>query len=131
MVLPPLVPLEGTRDSAEAIGAHLETLRRAGVGITVLHVFHSGTAPRFWDQAGHAGQSWGTEFLARWCDQPGTKLRLRSGDVVTAILDVASGESIDVIALGWSRQIAGDRARIVRDVVGRSDLPVLLTPSGG
>jgi nucleotide-binding universal stress UspA family protein len=125
-----LVPLEGTPASAEATARQLDALSRSGVDITVLHVFHPGTAPKFWDQAGHASQSWGAEFLAHWCDRPGTTLRLRSGDVVAAILDVVVAESIDVIVLGWSQNIAGDRARIVRDVVGRSDIPVLLMPTG-
>ncbi|MEO5839637.1 MAG: universal stress protein [Acidimicrobiales bacterium] len=123
-----LIPLEGTAHSADAVAAELQALSRAGVSITVLHVFHPGTAPRFWDQAGHAGQSWGTEFLAHWCDQP-ADLCLRSGEVVAAILDVAASESIDVIALGWSQNTAGDRARVVRDIVGRSNIPVLLTPT--
>lgn len=125
-----LMPLEGTAHSADAVAAELQALSRSGVGITVLHVFHPGTVPRFWDQASHAGQSWGTEFLAHWCDEPGTELHLRSGDVVAAVLDVASSESIDVIVLGWSQNTSGDRARVVREIVGRSEIPVLLAPTG-
>lgn len=124
-----LIPLEGTAPSADAVAEAMESLGRAGVGIIVLHVFHPGTVPRFWDQASHAGQSWASEFLAHWCDQPGAEVRLRSGDVVTAILDVAAAESADLIALGWSQNTAGDRARVVRGIVARSDIPVLLTPT--
>jgi nucleotide-binding universal stress UspA family protein len=124
-----LIPLEGTAPSADAVAEALESLGRAGVAIVVLHVFHPGTAPRFWDQAGHAGQSWGSEFLAHWCDQPGAEVRLRSGEVVNAVLDVAAAESVDIIALGWSQNTAGDRARVVRGIVARSDIPVLLTPT--
>jgi nucleotide-binding universal stress UspA family protein len=124
-----LIPLEGTAQSADAVAAELESLGRAGVGIVVLHVFGPGTLPRFWDQASHAGQSWGSEFLARWCDQPGVEVRLRSGEVVAAILEVAAAESSDIIALGWSQYTAGDRARVVRGIVARSDIPVLLTPA--
>jgi nucleotide-binding universal stress UspA family protein len=123
-----LIPLEGTVDSTGAIAAPLEMLAAAGVDLTVLHVFRPETAPRFWDQAGHAHQSWGTEFLARWCGQRGAHLHLRSGDVAAAILEVAAKEAADLIALGWSRSLAGERAKVVRDIVGRSDVPVLLAP---
>ncbi len=124
-----LIPLEGTEDSSDAVAAEMHALARAGADITVVHVFHPGTVPRFWDQAGHAHQSWATEFLAHWCAQPGAALFLRSGDVAGAILDVAVGEAIDLIVLGWSQDMTGDRARIVRDLVSRSEVPVLLTPA--
>ena len=124
-----LMPLEGSAHSADAVTTEVQALRRAGVVITVLHVFHAGTTPRFWDQTGHAGQSWGTEFLAQWCDERGTELRLRSGEVVAAVLDVASSESIDVIVLGWSQSTSSDRARVVREIIGRSEIPVLLAPT--
>jgi nucleotide-binding universal stress UspA family protein len=123
-----LTPLEGTSDSTDSVAAELQALASAGADITVLHVFHSGTVPRFWDQPRHAHQSWGTEFLAQWCDQPGANVRLRRGDVAGAILDVAANDAVDLIALGWSRNMSGDRAKIVREIVSRSTLPVLLAP---
>jgi nucleotide-binding universal stress UspA family protein len=123
-----LVPLEGTPASTDAVAEEMRALAGAGVDITVLHVFRPGTTPRFWDQTAHAHQSWGTEFLAHWCDQPGVALHLRSGDVAGAILDVAATEAVDLIALGWSQTMDADRARIVRDIVSRSEVPVLLTP---
>lgn len=123
-----LLPLEGTADSTEAVAGQLQALAHAGTEITAVHVFHPGTVPRFWDQAGHANQSWGTEFLAHWCEQPGAELRVRSGDVAGAILDVAVGEAVDLIVLGWSQQMTGNRARVVRDIISRSEIPVLLTP---
>ncbi|MFN0028995.1 MAG: universal stress protein [Acidimicrobiales bacterium] len=123
-----LVPLEGSVDSADAVAEQLRTLTEAGAAITVVHVFHPGTLPRFWDQAGHAHQSWASEFLTHWCAQPAVELLLRSGDVAAAILDVAAEEAIDLIVLGWSQNITGDRARVVRDLLSRSEVPVLLTP---
>ena len=55
-------------------------------------------------------------------------MRLRRGDVAGAILDVAACDAVDLIALGWSRNMSGDRAKIVREIVSRSTLPVLLAP---
>ncbi len=123
-----LVPLEGTVDSADAVADQLGVLARAGVAITVIHVFHPGTVPRFWDQAGHAHQSWASEFLTHWCAQPAAELLLRSGDVAAAVLKVVAEEAIDLIVLGWSQNMTGDRARVVRDLVSRSEVPVLLAP---
>lgn len=122
-----LLPLEGTTDSTEAVAGQLQALVDAGADITVVHVFHPGTVPRFWDQAAHAHQSWKTEFLAHWCEQPGAELRVRSGDVAGAILDVAAREAIDLILLGWSHEMTGNRARVVRDIISRAEIPVLLT----
>jgi nucleotide-binding universal stress UspA family protein len=121
-----LLPLEGTNDSTDAVDGPLQTLAGAGARVTVVHVFHSANVPRFWDQAGHAYQSWATEFLAQWCEQRGAELRLRSGDVVAAILDVAADEAADLILLGWSQNMTGSRARVVSDIIGRSPIPVLL-----
>jgi nucleotide-binding universal stress UspA family protein len=123
-----LIPLEGSATSSAAIRPELRALGKEGVAITVLHVLPTGTAPKFWDQAGHAGQIWASEFLARWCEQPGTEFRVRRGEVVPVILDAASSEHADLIALGWSQKMSGDRARVVREIVGQADIPVLLTP---
>jgi nucleotide-binding universal stress UspA family protein len=126
-----LIPLEGSAPSSAAIGAELRAFQGEGVAITVLHVMPAGTAPKFWDQPGHAAQTWSTEFRARWCDQPGTEFRLRRGDVVPVILDTAATEGADVIVLGWSQKMSHNRARVVRGIVGQVEIPVLLTPTDG
>ena len=120
-----LIPLEGTEESTIGVAAGLEALAAAGVKIVTVHVFHSDTMPRFLDHAGHAEQSWGTEFLAHWCAQPHIDLHLRSGHVSGAILDVARAEHIDLIVIAWSRTMDHDRAKVVREILSRSDLPVL------
>jgi nucleotide-binding universal stress UspA family protein len=125
-----LVPLEGTTESSEAIAPAMHALERAGVDVTVVHVFGAQTAPRFRDQSAHADESWGAEFLARWWRHPRAGLRLRSGDVTASILDVAATEAADLIVLGWSQHMGDDRAKVVREVLGRSEIPVLLVPVG-
>jgi nucleotide-binding universal stress UspA family protein len=123
-----LFPLEGTNDSTDAVAGPLHALADAGAQITVVHVFRPGTVPRFWDHDGHAHQSWATEFLAHWCTHPHAELRLRSGDVADATLDVARREGAQVIVLGWSQNMTGSRARVVSDVLSRAVTPVLLAP---
>jgi nucleotide-binding universal stress UspA family protein len=123
-----LLPLEGTIDSTDAVAGPLRALAGAGAQITVVHVFRPGTLPRFWDHAGHAHQSFGAEFLAHWCEHPLAHLRLRSGDVAGAALDVATREGAQLIVLGWSQDLTGSRARVVNEVLSRSETPVLLAP---
>jgi len=124
-----LVPLEGSAESTAGIDQYLPALTRSGAAILVLHVFSGSTLPRFLDQIGHGEQSWSTEFLARWCQYPHAELRLRSGHVPEAILAVASAEKADLIALAWSRSFLPDRAKIVREVLSRSSVPILLVPT--
>lgn len=123
-----LAPLDG---SAEASGAVVGTLRRladAGVDVVAVHVFRPATIPRFWDHAGHAEQNWTAEFLARSSIAPEVTLHLRTGDVAGTALHLAGDEGVDLIVLGWSQDLHGDRARVVRDIVGHATIPVLLAP---
>jgi nucleotide-binding universal stress UspA family protein len=126
-----LIPLEGSEQSTTGIAAEAEALARGGAKIIVVHVFRAESMPRFLDHAGHAEQSWGTEFLAQWCSQLDVDLHLRSGHVSRAILDVAAAEDIDLIALAWSRTMERDHAKVVREILSHSDLPVLLAPVQG
>lgn len=122
-----LVPLAGEAEHAEARAAIVHDLVSVGVDVVAVHVFEPASVPRFWDQAGHAPESWATEFRSQWCEEPDVDLHLRSGDVAGSILNVAACEHADVIAVGWSQDLAPDRARIVRELLGRSDIPILLT----
>ena len=126
-----LIPLEGSEQSTTGIAAEAEALARGGATIIVVHVFGADTMPRFLDHAGHAEHSWATEFLAQWCGQHDVELHVRTGHVPGAILDVAATEDVDLIALAWSRTMERDHAKVVREIVSRSDLPVLLAPVRG
>jgi len=123
-----LIPLDGTPESTAAVAGTMDLLALAGVDIVVLHVFDADTVPKFWDHPGHADQAWQAEFLARHCTQPGVRLELRSGVAGEHVLDVAAAEKVDLIALGWSKHLDGDRARTVRRTVLEADVPVMLVP---
>lgn len=125
-----LVPLDGTPESAGAVEVLLETCADRDVEIVVLHVFDSSTTPPFWDQPFHAAEAYATEFLARFMAQPGARARLRTGVPKEGVLDAAVRESVDVIALGWSRHLDRGRAEVVRHVLSRASIPVLLVPCG-
>lgn len=126
-----IVPLEGTRESSDAVTAPLRALRDAGVEVTVVHVFDADTVPRFWDQSSYAEESFAAEFAACWCGDVDVPVRLRRGAAGNVVLDVAEVEEADVIVLGWSQDLSPGRARVVHAVLDRACIPVLLVPVHG
>ena len=100
----------------------------SGVAIVSLHVFDAATVPRFWDRPEHDHAAWSREFLARNAPAAGRHLEVRSGWPSDQILAVAGTERADMIALGWCRRLAPDRAAVVRDVLARTPVPVILVP---
>lgn len=123
-----LLPLDGSPEAAAAVTETAGLFTRTGVDLVVLHVFDEVTTPRCWDQAAHARQAWEEEFLARHCAHPGVRMELRSGVVEEQVVNVAVEEYVDLITLGWSRQIGPGRARTVRRIVADADVPVMLIP---
>ena len=128
MISRALIPLDGTPESAAAVAETIRLLADAGVDLVVLHVVDATTVPKFWDQPAHAEQAWQSEFLARYCDHPGVRLQLRSGVPGEHVLDVATTERVDLIALGWSRQLNEARAQTVRQTLCNAHVPVLVVP---
>lgn len=128
MISRALIPLDGTPESAAAVAQTIRLLAGAGADLVVLHVFDATTVPKFWDQPAHAEQAWQDEFLARYCDHPGVRLQLRSGVPGEHILDVATTEQVDLIALGWSQQPGQARAQTLRQTLRDARVPVLVVP---
>jgi nucleotide-binding universal stress UspA family protein len=120
-----LAPLDGTPEAASAV---VDAARFAARDLLVLHVFDPTAPPPLWDQAAHAGDAWGEEFLARWCDRPGTRLALRAGSPGRWVPEVARYEGADLIVLGWSRDLSPAHAATVRRTVADATVPVLLVP---
>jgi nucleotide-binding universal stress UspA family protein len=123
-----LVPLNGSRDSADAVALMLRQLAGAGVELVALHVFVPETVPPFWDQAAHAEETWAAEFAATWCAVPGIDVRLRAGAPPSTVLEVAAEEQVDLIALAWSQELVPGRAEVVREVLAHAVIPILLVP---
>ena len=126
-----LVPLDGTGAAARAVQQATSQFAGSGVEILALHVFDAATVPRFWDRPQYNHDAWGEEFLARWCPTPGARLELRAGRPGGQVLEVAAAQGADMIALGWSQDLAPDRAAVVREVLTGTDVPVLLLACGG
>ncbi|HEY2195846.1 MAG TPA: universal stress protein [Actinomycetospora sp.] len=123
-----LAPLDGSPAAAASLAAAEAFL---GGELVVLHVFDARAVPRFWDHPAHAERAWRHEFRARWCDRPGTRLELRTGDAPDRVLEVAHEEAADVVLLGWSQCLDPGRAALVRRTVAEADVPVLLVPTDG
>jgi nucleotide-binding universal stress UspA family protein len=123
-----LVPLDGTADTARAVEQTMGWFAGSGVEIVSLHVFDATTVPRFWDRPEHDHAAWTREFLARNAPVAGARLEVRSGWPADRVLEVASAERADMIALGWGRRLAPDRAAVVREVLTRTPVPVILLP---
>jgi nucleotide-binding universal stress UspA family protein len=123
-----LVPLDGTPDAARAVEQAMGWFAGSGVEIVSLHVFDAATVPRFWDRPEHDHAAWTQEFLARNAPAAGTRLEVRSGRPADRVLEVATAEGADMIALGWGRRLAPDRAAVVREVLTRTPVPVILLP---
>ncbi len=123
-----LLLLDGTTQSADAVAEAAERFVRGGAELVILHVFDAGTVPKFWDQQAYAEQTWGTEFLARFCTLPGTRLVLRGGAAADNVVDVAEAEQADMIALAWSQRLAPGDAAAVQPAVRDARIPVMLVP---
>src|SRR5512132_3556881 len=125
-----LVPLDGTAAAARVVEQAVQWFAGCGVQIVGVHVFDAATVPRFWDRPEHDPAVWSRsrEFLARNLEAAGARLELGSGWPYERILDVAAAERADMIALAWRRQVAPDRAAVVRAVLTRSPVPTILLP---
>jgi hypothetical protein len=106
----------------------VQQLCDCGLQVLALHIFDAERIPRFSDQPQHEVEVWEREFLARYCSQPGTQLQTRRGWASSAILEVATAEHADVIALGWAQDLSPGKAAVVRDVLGKTTVPVMLLP---
>ena len=70
----------------------------------------------FTDQPQHEGEAWNQEFLARYCPWGVGLVRFetRVGSAAAVVPAVAEETGCDLIALGWSQDLAAGRAGVVR-----------------
>jgi nucleotide-binding universal stress UspA family protein len=125
-----LVPLEGTVSSSLAPRAVIELAAREHVDLVVLHVLDEASIPAFTDQPQHETQAWAREFLARYCPWGAETISFESrvGRPDELIARAAGTTGADLVALGWSQELAAGRAPVVRAVLERARVPLLLVP---
>ncbi len=125
-----LVPLEGTVSTSLAPRSIVKLAETAELEVVIVHVRDESSLPLFTDQPQHETTAWAHEFLARYCPWGIGTVRLdpRVGVREQEILRAAEEHETDLIALGWSQELATNRAPVVRAVLERARTPVLLIP---
>ena len=126
-----VVPLEGEAEASDALASHLYDLVGADTELIVLHVFTADAAPPVLDRPIRDLELWATEFLSRYFPHA-TRMECRSvdgGSIGSTIAAFTAETGADLVAIGWSGDPSPDHAAIVRDVLARTDVPVLLLPS--
>jgi nucleotide-binding universal stress UspA family protein len=122
-----LVPLEGTEVSSRTVLERLFPLLVADVELVVIHVFTDTTLPAMLDHPGRDLEILGKEFLTRHFPHS-SDIEFRTGSVATRVSEVSHEHDTDLIVLSWSQNPEPERARVIREVLGGSALPVLLLP---
>jgi nucleotide-binding universal stress UspA family protein len=123
-----LMPLEGTAESSQAAAEALDALITGEIETIVLHVFTPATAPPMLDRPSRDLELWADEFLARH-GPPTARIECRTGSAADQIARVCDAEHADLVALSWSQNMSPGHAAVIRDVLGRSTIPVLLLPT--
>lgn len=124
-----LVPLDGTLQTADALAAAIEFACDSGMHVRIVHVHDESCFPRFEDQPQHESAAWADEFLRRYCSGKHLPVVIRVGVPAEEILATSAENDDDLVMLAWSRNLAGGRARVVRELLARSRLPLLLFPT--
>jgi hypothetical protein len=124
-----LVPLQGraaTRTPQEIIAL----VEGVELDVLALHVLGAEALPLFTDQPQHEHPALVDELLRRFCPWGiGTvRFEVRVGRSEELVPLVAEQEDVDVIALGWTQELAADREPVVRAVLDRAHVPALLVP---
>ena len=125
-----LVPLEGSLSASLSPRWIFEVAAGTNVDVVALHIHDERSIPAFTDQPQHESATWSHEFLRRYLPSGiGTvRLERRVGHTAEVLTRVAEEQGCDLIALGWSQELAHGRAPVVRGTLERSRLPVVLVP---
>jgi hypothetical protein len=125
-----LVPLEGSLSSSLGPRSLVEVASGERIDVVALHIHDENSIPSFTDQPQHEMPAWTREFINRYCPWGigDVQLETRIGRIGELVPIVAEECSCDLIALGWSQQLAHGRAPVVQETLQRSHLPVLLVP---
>jgi hypothetical protein len=100
----------------------------SGVDLVVLHVFSRETVPAFWDSNRDDFDEWSRVFLARFAQEYDAEIDLRTGAPAQKVLTAGSAHEVDLIVLEWAQRLTPGHAKVIREVLTGTDVPVLLLP---
>jgi nucleotide-binding universal stress UspA family protein len=124
-----LVPLDGSVGASESVRGLLAAASERNLDVEVLHVRDEAHLPAYEDHPRYEIQAWADEFVARHCPpESQVRLQVRVGVPAEEILRVAGESRVDLVVLGWSQDLTGDRGPVVREVLKRSVVPIVLLP---
>lgn len=125
-----LAPMDGSAEGSEAVKGAIDIARRAQVEVVVAHVHDEPHLPMFDEQPQHETDAWVGEFLARHCPEAAKNLRMevRVGVPARQIVDLASDSGCDLVVLAWHQDLSPGRAQVVRELIERSEVPLILMP---
>ena len=125
-----LLPLDGTREAADAVSATAQMVQNLGLDMIVLHCVHGAAIPRLQDHPQYDPHDRTREFIARYLEPIGeARLELRVGTPGRHAVDVSQTVDADLIVLGWRRHPTPRRAQTVRSILAHSVVPVMLLPT--
>ncbi len=124
-----VAPVDGSAAVSDALVDMERHFRSdADVEIVVLHVFN-GLTPTMVDHPEHDLSDWGEEFVLRYFPGEHRSFEWRTGDPGSAVIDVARRSASDLIVLCFGGNIEVGHGSILREVLSRSQIPVLILPA--
>jgi nucleotide-binding universal stress UspA family protein len=124
-----LLPLEGKELSSAAAVRALEALLKGEMEFLVIHIFTERSLPRMLDHPVRDLELLAKEFMATHLPHA-SSVELKSGHVGQRVVEACHGGVVDLVVLSWSQDTSGDHARVVKEVLSTSPVPVLLFPVG-
>jgi nucleotide-binding universal stress UspA family protein len=122
-----VIAMEGTPGKARSLRAAVAVAAGADLELVVVHVDDEDSIPSFSDQVAHETESYAQEFLSRYLHgAPKARLELRIGVPADEIIGVADSTMADLLAVGWPHSQDERRGAVARELLDRSQRPVLL-----
>jgi len=125
-----LVPLDGTVSTADRARIAIDLATSAGIEAVILHVCAEDEMPMFSDQPQHETRAFAHEFIEHYVPAAPVSLELRVGPPADEILAAAEALEVDLIAIGWRQILEPGHARVVKELLAHSHVPLLLLPIG-
>jgi nucleotide-binding universal stress UspA family protein len=122
------VPLDGTAQTSARARPALDLATLAGIEVIVIHVCDEDRIPPFTDQPQHETRAFAEEFVARHVPGGPVQLELRVGVPADEVLGAALALDADLCALAWAQGLEHGRARVVKELLAHSPIPLLLLP---